>query len=113
MFNVMPCRRWPPLIFALVFIFVVSHSCFAGPMRKPLFCTQDEPPLPFPTPLAFLTNPFPRPVPLPVSPITMFRLDEINLTHVTTPPEFRVHDPKAADARGVPCPPSTPWLSSP
>jgi hypothetical protein len=27
-------------------------------------------------------------------PTTMFRLDEIHLTHITPPPEFRVHEPR-------------------
>jgi hypothetical protein len=38
----------------------------------------------------------------------MFRLDGINLTRITTPREFRVHDPKAANATLIhlwhPCP---------
>jgi hypothetical protein len=46
-------------------------------------------------------------------PTTMFRPDEINLTHVTTPREFRVHDAKAANAAGVPWPLTQPWPPCP
>jgi hypothetical protein len=115
MFAVMPCLQWQRLIFALVFICVVSGSCFAGPLKMPLFCTQEEQPLPFPTPLPFLTNLFPRSAAfLQLQlPTTMLRLDEINLTHITTPPEFRVHDPKTANVTEVPWPPPQPWPPCP
>jgi hypothetical protein len=104
----MPLRKWRLLVFVLAFTCIVPHRSVAGPvpMKYWLFCTEVEPP-----PVAH--NPFslfPRSVAFPQlqHPTTMFRLDGINLTRITTPPQFRVHDPKAANAMLIhlwhPCP---------
>jgi hypothetical protein len=95
MSDVMPSRKWRVLTFVLVFICVVSHRCVAGPYPpngKP--CTSKGHGFP-------LRNPFPRAASFRQPPTSMFRLDEINLTRITIPPEFRVHDPEAANATGV------------
>jgi len=77
--------------FALVCICAVSQRCFAGPLRP---CTPEARRFSLP-------NPFPRASSFPQPPTPMFRLYEINLTQIPTPPEFRTHDTKAPNASGV------------
>src|SRR5579863_2407707 len=92
-------QHWQRLILVLVFSCVVSHSCFAGPIKRPLFCTQEEQLVP--TNLTFLTNLFPRPVPFPQSLTIVFQLNRFDLAHITAPPEFRVHDLNVAKAKVI------------
>src|SRR5262245_14013432 len=101
-------RKWCVLAFVLALICVVSHRCVAGPIpRTQMFCIARQE-------LA-LTNPFPRAASFRQSPTSMLRSNEINLSRITTPPEFRVHDPKAANTKRVilqtqPWPPPCPVL---
>ena len=92
-------QHWQRLIMVLLISCVVSHRCFAGPIKRPMFCTQEEQSVP--SNLTFLTNPFPRPVPFPQSPTIMFQSNRFNLTHITAPPEFRARDSNTKNAIGI------------
>jgi hypothetical protein len=100
---VMPAGKWLLLVFGLVYM--LQQRCVAGPWPpspKYIYCTPQEPTTQLPNPFP---NPFPRLASFPQHPTSLFRLGEINLTRVTTPTEFRVHDLKAANATGV----AQPW----
>lgn len=115
MFDVMPSRKWRVLAFVLAFICVVTHHCVAGPLPKPkgkfIYCTSEQYGVPLP-------NPFPRVTSIPQPPTRAFWLDEINLTRITIPPEFRAYDAKAANTTRVilqtqPWPPPCPIWRAP
>lgn len=107
MLNVMTARKCLLLVFG--FACIVSDQCVAGPIQKDRFyyvCIPEEQPeqsVPMPSLL-------PRAVPF-LNVLTSKWLDEVHLTRLTTPPEFRVRDSKPAKATGVildawppPCP---------
>src|SRR5215469_10933781 len=101
------CQR---LVLAWVFICVVSHHCFAGPMPH---CKWEVQPAPLPNPFNPFTNLFPRSVPFPPTsgnrnPVGQNQSD----THISPPPEFRTHDSKVKKWTGTfqaaPWPPPCP-----
>src|SRR5712691_2222897 len=86
-------RKWRLAVFAMGFS-LLPHHCAAGPIKlgpKPKFviCLPE---------LSFVPSPFPQLVTSPLSPMTVFHLDAVDLTRITAPPEFRTGDPKAASA---------------
>jgi hypothetical protein len=100
----MRSREWRLLVFVLAFSCMVPQRGVAGPLPAKywLFCTPVEPP-PGSNASPFL-NFFPQSVsnlfPQSVSFLQlqlqtpMFRLNEINLKRIKTPPEFRVDESK-------------------
>jgi hypothetical protein len=74
----------------------IDESCIAAmtPRDTHQFCVREGQPLP-------ATTHVPQPFPFQRPSTTTFQLEDINLTHVTAPPEFRAHNAGTVSPTGV------------
>src|SRR5208282_3931637 len=91
--TMLPSRKWRLVLFAMAFLWP-SNRCLAGPISKSMCRPDFAFPQEFPVPKDL----FPRSVAIPASPRTIFLLDTVDRTHIIVPPEFRMHDSRAANA---------------
>src|SRR5579884_3287547 len=85
-------QRRRVLVFALVFICVASHHCFAGPINQ--FCGRQ---FSFPNVFASTAS---RSAQSSQSGNTVLQLDRFSLNHIVVPPELRPRDSKTKHRAG-------------
>ena len=91
-FAIMASQRRRLFALTLVFICLVSHRCFAGPLPQNWPCILREKRFQFPNVFASPAIRFAR---SSQPPTMLFQWARFSLTRITAPPEFRGHDSKA------------------